>query len=43
MTIELTNSADTPDNVELATLGWIHRWHNTIRLHGYLAGIPPTE
>jgi putative transposase len=32
----------TVDDVELATLGWVH-WHNTIRLHGYLGDIPPTE
>ena len=32
----------TVDDVELATLGWVH-WHNTQRLHGYLADIPPTE
>ncbi len=30
------------DDVELATLGWVH-WHNTARLHGYLGDVPPTE
>ncbi|HEX5086419.1 MAG TPA: integrase core domain-containing protein, partial [Nocardioides sp.] len=30
------------EDVELATLGWVH-WHNTQRLHGYLADIPPAE
>jgi putative transposase len=32
----------TVDDVELATLGWIH-WHNTSRLHGYLDDVPPIE
>jgi putative transposase len=32
----------TAEDVELATLGWVH-WHNTSRLHGYLDDIPPTE
>jgi transposase InsO family protein len=32
----------TIEEVELATLGWVH-WHNTQRLHGYLGDIPPTE
>jgi putative transposase len=30
------------DDVELATLGWVH-WYNTERLHGYLDDVPPTE
>jgi putative transposase len=30
------------DDVELATLGWVH-WHNTSRLHGYLDDVPPAE
>lgn len=30
------------EDVELATLGWVH-WHNTQRLHGYLGDVPPTE
>jgi len=30
------------EDVELATLGWVH-WHNTQRLHGYLSDVPPTE
>jgi putative transposase len=30
------------DDVELATLGWVH-WYNTQRLHGYLEDVPPTE
>jgi len=32
----------TFDDVELATLGWVH-WHNTSRLHSYLNDVPPTE
>ncbi len=32
----------TIEEVELATLGWVH-WHNTQRLHGYLADMPPAE
>jgi len=32
----------TVEEVELATLGWVH-WHNTERLHGYLGDVPPTE
>jgi len=30
------------DDVELATLGWVH-WFNTERLHGTLEDIPPVE
>jgi putative transposase len=32
----------TVEDVELATLGWVH-WHNTRRLHGYLDDRPPAE
>ena len=32
----------TVDDVELATLGWVH-WHNTEHLHGYLGDVPPAE
>jgi putative transposase len=32
----------TIEDVELATLGWVH-WHNTERLHGYLGDVPPAE
>jgi putative transposase len=32
----------TIEDVELATLGWVH-WYNTERLHGYLGDIPPIE
>jgi putative transposase len=32
----------TVDDIELATLGWVH-WYNTERLHGYLVDVPPTE
>ena len=32
----------TVEDVELATLGWVH-WHNTRRLHGYLGDVPPAE
>jgi len=32
----------TVEDVELATLGWVH-WHNTARLHGYLGDVPPTN
>ena len=30
------------EDLELATLGWVH-WHNTQRLHGYLGDVPPVE
>ena len=30
----------TIDDVELATLGWVH-WHNTQRLHGHCDDVPP--
>jgi len=32
----------TVDDVELATLGWVH-WHNHQRLHGYLGDQTPAE
>ena len=32
----------TIDDVELATLGWVH-WYNTQRLHSYLGDTPPAE
>lgn len=32
----------TVEEVELATLGWVH-WHNTQRLHSYRGGLPPVE
>jgi putative transposase len=32
----------TVEDVELATLGWVH-WYNTTRLHGYLNDVPPAE
>jgi putative transposase len=32
----------TVEDVELATLGWVH-WHDTRRLHGYLGDRPPAE
>ena len=32
----------TIQDVELATLSWVH-WFNNQRLHGYLADVPPTE
>jgi putative transposase len=32
----------TVDDVELATLGWVH-WYNTERLHGRLGDVPPEE
>ena len=32
----------TIDDVELATLGWVH-WHNTQRLHGHCNDVPPAE
>ena len=32
----------TVDDVELATLSWVH-WYNTARLHEYLAYVPPVE
>ena len=30
------------DDLELATLTWVH-WWNTERLHGYLRDVPPIE
>ena len=32
----------TVEDVELATLGWVH-WHNTERLHGHCDDVPPAE
>ena len=32
----------TIEEVELATLGWVH-WHNHQRLHSYLDDLPPAE
>jgi putative transposase len=32
----------TVEDVELATLGWVH-WHNTRRLHSFLGDRPPAE
>ena len=32
----------TAEDVELATLSWVH-WHNTARLHGYFNDLSPTE
>ncbi|WP_413543106.1 IS3 family transposase [Citricoccus nitrophenolicus] len=32
----------TVEDVELATLSWVH-WHNQTRLHGYLNDVPPAE
>jgi putative transposase len=32
----------TIEDIELATLGWVH-WHNNQRLHGYLNDVPPIE
>ena len=32
----------TVDDVELATLGWVH-WRNTERIHGYLDDQPPDQ
>ncbi|PYI37097.1 IS3 family transposase [Arthrobacter psychrolactophilus] len=32
----------TIDDLELATLGWVH-WHNTPRLHSYIGDVPPAE
>jgi len=32
----------TVDDVELATLSWVH-WYNNERLHGYLQDVPPVE
>lgn len=30
------------EDLELATLSWVH-WHNNTRLHGYLGDLPPAE
>ena len=32
----------TVEDVELATLSWVH-WHNHDRLHGYLDDVPPAQ
>lgn len=32
----------TVEDVELATLSWVH-WHNHQRLHSYLSDVPPAE
>jgi putative transposase len=32
----------TVEDVELATLGWVH-WHNTTRLHSHCGDVPPVE
>ncbi len=32
----------TVDDVELATLGWVH-WHNNERLHSHCGNLPPIE
>ena len=36
------NDGTSAQDLELATLGWVH-WQNTKRLHGYLGDIPPAE
>ena len=37
-----TGHAKTIDDLELATLGWVH-WHNTKRLHSYHGDVPPAQ
>jgi putative transposase len=37
-----TGAWKTVEDVELATLSWVH-WHHTARLHGYLNDLAPTE
>jgi transposase InsO family protein len=37
-----TGPRRTVDDVELATLAWVH-WWNTARLHGYLGDTAPAE
>jgi transposase InsO family protein len=32
----------TIEDLELATLGWVH-WHNNERLHGFIGDLPPAE
>jgi putative transposase len=32
----------TVEDVELATLGWVH-WWNTARLHSAIGNVPPAE
>jgi len=32
----------TIEEVELATLSWVH-WYNNQRIHGYIGDVPPTE
>ena len=37
-----TNGWDDVDDLELATLAWVH-WFNNERLHGYCNDVPPAE
>ena len=32
----------TIEELDLATLGWVH-WHNNERLHGFIGDVPPAE
>jgi putative transposase len=36
------NAWDDVDEVELATLSWVH-WFNEQRLHGHCSDVPPAE
>jgi len=38
----LVEVSKTIDDVELATLSWVH-WFNTMKLHGTLGDVPPAE
>ena len=46
--VELVRGTDQPgpwktvDELELATLGWVH-WNNKECLHGFIGDVPPTE
>jgi putative transposase len=46
--VELVRGPENPgpwktvEELELATLGWVH-WHNQERLHGFIGDVPPAE
>ncbi|MBR7741830.1 integrase core domain-containing protein [Phycicoccus sp. BSK3Z-2] len=40
--VRLDGPFKTVDELELATLSWVH-WYNTARLHSALGYVPPTE
>lgn len=40
--VRLDGPFKTVDELELATLSWVH-WYNTARLHSSLGYVPPAE